>query len=204
VAIRTPAYLSRVPDTLTITVTHTTTIGDLLVAFGTLALALFTYGLGRGARSEGSQMAEQVRLQRAQMEAQERPWVIPAPDSDWSWRTGVGRYETDGWKKWLPVKNVGPGAALNVQGMLDFLPPSGTKVRVIPTSLGPREWEDLRLRWDTPQSSDWQHVAGQLDYEDIRGGRWQTRFRLIEENGVRYVDVNEVRQVMRADGTVIE
>jgi hypothetical protein len=89
-------------------------------------------------------------------------------------------------------RTLGPGAALNIQGSLDFGPPTGVKVRILPTSVGPSEREDLRVHWDAPARSEWQHVTGTFNYEDISGGRWQTHFRIEEENSVRYVHVREV------------
>jgi hypothetical protein len=180
---------------LAIRITGTMTLGDLIVGLGTLALAGFTYWLGKSARAEGSQVAAQVQIERERLESADRPYVVPAPDRDWSWKGGDGVFATDVWRNLLPVKNVGPGAALNVQGSLNFGPPSGVHVRFIPTSLGPHEKEELRLHWDSPPYSDWKSVAGTFDYEDIHGGRWQTNFRLKEENDVRYVEVAPVVQM---------
>jgi hypothetical protein len=45
----------------------------------------------------------------------------------------------------LPVKNAGLGAALNVQGALNFGPPSGVTAPIIRTNLAAGDKEDLRL-----------------------------------------------------------
>jgi hypothetical protein len=103
------------------------------------------------------------------------------------------------------VKNAGPGAALDVQGGLDFGPPSGVTVPIVRTNLSPGDNEDLRLRVEAPwsQGVDWKSVAGWLDYEDIPGGRWRTDFRIEQEGEARYLHVREVRQMMQPDGTPV-
>lgn len=183
---------------------------NAFVALGTLALALGTFFLALQARNEAGaveresqQIAEQVTLQREQLEAGQRPYVIPFAPTDWSWKDGIGRYGQGQWKYLLPVKNAGPGAALNVQGSLDFGPPSGVKAPIIRTSLGPGDSDDLRLHVEAAwsQKVDWTSVAGLLDYEDSQGGRWRTEFRIEQENSARYVNVKDVRLVMRSDGT---
>jgi len=191
---------------LALRIIGTMTLGDLIVGLGTLALAAFTYWLGKSARAEGSQVAAQVEIERERLEAESRPYVVPAPDPDWLMpedHVGDGRYSGDGWKGLLPVKNVGPGAALNIQGSLKFGPPSGVTANTLPTSVGPGEREDLRVPWAAPSSVEWKHVEGTLDFEDIGGGRWQTHFRIDEENDRRHLRVREVIQVMRADGTIL-
>jgi hypothetical protein len=191
---------------LAIRITGTMTLGDLIVGLGTLALAGFTYWLGKSARAEGYQVAAQVQIERERLESESRPYVVPAPNPDWltpDGRVAGGLFGNDGWKGLLPVKNVGPGAALNIQGSLRFGPPSGVTVNTLPTSVGPGEREDLRIHWAAPSSVEWKHVEGTLDFEDIGGGRWQTHFRIDEENDRRHLRVREVMQVMRADGTIL-
>lgn len=121
-----------------VTISAGTTVGELLVAGGTLALAWFTYDLGGAARAEGNAVGSQVELERERREQEAQPWVVPAPDPSWTWKSGEGQYAADAWKKLLPVKNVGPGAALNVAGALNWGPPSGLTVHILPTSIGPR------------------------------------------------------------------
>jgi hypothetical protein len=99
-----------------IRVTGTMTLGDLIVGLGTLALAGFTYWLGKSARAEGSQIAAQVQLERERMDSEAQLWVVPAPDPAWSWKEGVGRYGDGEWMRLFPVKNIGSGLALNVRG----------------------------------------------------------------------------------------
>ena len=189
---------------LAIRITGTMTLGDLIVGLGTLALAGFTYWLGKSARAEGSQVAAQVKIERERLDAESRPYVVPAPDPEWLTPDNPvagGWSGNDGWKGSLPVKNVGPGAALNIQATLRFGPPSGVTANTLPTSVGPGEREDLLVHWAAPSSIPWQHVEGTLDFEDIGGSRWQTHFRIDEENERRHLRVREVIQVTRADGT---
>jgi hypothetical protein len=177
---------------LAIRITGTMTLGDLIVGLGTLALAGFTYWLGKSARAEGSQVAAQVEMQRERIDSEAQPWVVPAPDPAWSWKEGEGRYADGEWMRLFPVKNIGSGLALNVTGSLKWGPPSGVHVDMLPTSVGPREREDLRVHWDAPTRNEWQRVQGTLDYGDGVGRRWRTTFQILTRNGARYVQVEHV------------
>ncbi len=92
----------------------------------------------------------------------------------------------------MPVKNIGPGAALNVKGSLNFGPPSGVQVDILPTSLGAGERDDLRVHWLAAPRAEWPRVQGTLDYDDIYGGRWRTVFIIKEGDKARVVDVAQV------------
>jgi hypothetical protein len=83
--------------------------------------------------------------------------------------------------------------------MLDFGPPTGVKVSLLPTSVGPSEQENMRVHWDAPprETGDWQRVVGTLDYNDIGGGSWRTYFRIETRGDVRYVHVMDVQPVKR-------
>ena len=175
-----------------ITLAGTMTLGDLIVGLGTLALAWSTYGLGKAARAEGSQVGAQVELERERLEREGQPWVVPAPDPDWSWRGGEGRYGGEMWKTLLPVRNIGPGAALNVKGLLHWGPPSGVHVDILPTSVGAGDRGDLRVHWAGPARTDWERVQGRLDYDDIHGGRWRTTFVIETQGEARIVQVTGV------------
>src|ERR1700677_2381690 len=96
------------------------TLGDLIVGLGTLALAGFTYWLGRSAREEGAQVADQVKLERERLEREAQPWVVLAPDPDWAWGTGAGRYGGNVWMERFPVKNIDTGAELHVKRSLSW------------------------------------------------------------------------------------
>jgi hypothetical protein len=180
-----------------VTIASSMTAGDLLVGVGTLALAAFTYRLGSAALAESARVGDQVAIERERLDGEAQPWVVPAPDPSWSWRSGEGRYAGDDWKRLLPVKNVGPGAALNVKGSLNWPPPSGTVVDVMPTSLGPGEREDLRVNWVPSPKDDWSRVEGTLNYSDVNKRLWQTRFVIEQRNEVRTVEVSEILDVSK-------
>jgi hypothetical protein len=180
---------------LAIRITGTMTLGDLIVGLGTLALAGFTYWLGKSARAEGSQVAAQVQLERERLDSESRPYVVPAPDPAWTWGEGNGQYAANWWRSLLPVKNVGPGAALNVKGELHWGPPSGVHVDLLPTSVGPGDREDLRVHWDGNARDEWQRVEGRIDYDDIQGGRWRTVFVIESRGQARSVQVTGTLQM---------
>jgi hypothetical protein len=195
---------------------------DALAAIGTIGLAIVTAGmafatfrLARQARDEARAVKdnsgvvkEQVELQRAQAEAAQRPLVVPAPSAGWT--DGKDPYNSQSgpppWALVLPVKNVGPGAALNVTGHIDFGPLFSDKpdrtVRLVPTSLASSESQDLRLDWRDQPNTDWSSATDKLDYEDVAGGRWETFFDVDVETGRRYIRVKRTVLAMRADGTV--
>jgi hypothetical protein len=158
---------------------------NALVAIGTLALAGGTTLLAFQAKNEAQSVAreakkvgeqaevqrEQIELQREQMEAVTLPYVVPAPSFAWSNQRGEGPYAGGEWRRLLPIKNVGPGTALNVRGRLAFGPPSGVTVEFIPTSLAPGDTADLGAHWDAPMrpEEEWAGLTGVLEYEDISG-----------------------------------
>jgi hypothetical protein len=189
---------------LAIRVTGTMTLGDLSVGLGTLALAAFTYWLGKSARAEGSQVAAQVQIERERLDSEAQPWVVPAPDPEWSWKEGEGRYADGEWMRLFPVKNIGSGLALNVKGSLKWGPPSGVHVDMLPTSVGPREREDLRVHWDAPSRNEWRHLKGTLDYGDSVGRRWRTTFKILTLNGARYVEVADVLEMPGSTRPVVD
>jgi hypothetical protein len=135
-------------------------------------------------------VGSQVELERERREQEAQPWVVPAPDPSWTWKNGEAQYAVDAWKKLLPVKNVGPGAALNVVGTLNWPPPSGVTVDILPTSIGPGDREDLRVNWASAPRAEWRRVEGTLEYDDVIHRRWQTRFVIEEKDSVRTVQVD--------------
>jgi hypothetical protein len=190
-------------------------IGTLILAGVTVRLAKSTSRLAEQAQNEAravkdnsSVVKEQVQLQREQIEAAQKPLVVPAPQHGWT--DGKAPYggpiSAAPWADVLPVKNVGPGAALNVTGHIDFGPTFGDtpdgRVRLVSTSLASSESQDLRLDWREAPNTDWSSATGKLDYEDVAGGRWETFFDVDVETGRRYIRVRETVLAMRPDGTV--
>jgi hypothetical protein len=139
-------------------------IGTLILAIVTAGMAIATFRLARQAREEARAVKdnsgvvkEQVELQREQIEVAQTPLVVPAPQHGWTdGKTPYGEPARSAapWADVLPVKNVGPGAALNVTGHIDFGPLFGDKpdkvVQLVPTSLASSESQDL-CQW--PSSS---------------------------------------------------
>ncbi len=160
-----------------------------LVAVGTLALALGTSFLAFQAKREATKVGEQVELERERLDAVTLPYVVPAPTFAWANHQGEGQYADGEWRRLLPIKNVGPGTALNVRGRLDFGPPSGVTVEFVPTSLAPGDATDLGAHWDAPMRPEveWAGLAGVLEYEDVGRRPWRSSFRWRDQNGVRYV-----------------
>jgi hypothetical protein len=191
---------------------------DALAAIGTIGLAIVTAGMAgatfwlakqarneaRAVKENSGTVKEQVELQREQIEAAQKPLVIPAPSPGWT--DGTDPYGPKSWAEVLPVKNVGPGAALNVTGHIDFGPLFSDKpdrtVRLVPTSLASSESQDLRLDWREQPNTDWSSATGKLDYEDVAGGRWETFFDVDVETRRRYIRVKRTVLAMRPDDTV--
>ena len=149
------------------------------VALGTILLAGATFVLARHAKSEveavreeSTAVAEQVDLQREQMQAALRPVVYPVTPADWAMGGGVmaNRREV-----LLPLANGGPGVALNVGGRI-WKPADGGPIyaRLFAGSIGPGMQQDARLEptWTT----GWDGTDGYLSYWDILGIQWITDF----------------------------
>ena len=129
-------------------------IGTLILASVTVRLAKSTSRLAEQAQNEARAVKdnsgvvkEQVELQREQAEAAQRPLVVPAPSAGWT--DGKNPYNSQSgpppWTLVLPVKNVGPGAALNVTGYIDFgVLFSDTPDRRV--RLCQRAWRHLKLK----------------------------------------------------------
>jgi hypothetical protein len=129
----------------------------------TLALGGATVWLGATTRA----------IERRRIEESHRPHVIPTAIESGPEREG----------RLLPVTNVGPGAALNISGHLEWRGDgSGTKASLLPTSIGPGQSGQLKVDLPGGQGKQPERVGGVLDFEDITGGRWRTEF-FIDEFG---------------------
>jgi len=121
-------------------------VSDWFVAGGTLGLAGGTVWLVIVTNRMVARAGDQLALEQRRVEASQRPHVYP--ESPIEWVDGTGRYGGPlTWREALPVRNGGPGVALNVRGKLFFPPPSGVVVPIVPTSLAPGESADLRFNW---------------------------------------------------------
>jgi hypothetical protein len=84
----------------------------------------------------------------------------------------------------LPVKNGGPGVALNVWATLEW-PATGQNIRTVPTSLAPGDSDTLRIDWRNEPITDWDNVKGVIVYEDIAHVIWETSFHVTAPAGQR-------------------
>ena len=113
-----------------------------------------------------------MRLQREQMEESTRPVVYPNCTHEFTSGTSppydVYRLHL------LPLKNGGPGIALNVRGVC-FVPGSPEiRIEIAGGTIAAGDTLDARL--ETPLSSGWNGVKGMVRYEDIEGQLWGTQF----------------------------
>jgi hypothetical protein len=162
------------------------------VAIGTIAVAVATLALAWVTRRSVRTATDELRLERQRLTAAQWPRVFPNPPLTWS--EGAPPYNQDPrpWASVLPVKNAGPGVALNVRARLDWSAPAGVHVESVPTSLAPDDSADLRINWGVQPRTDWADVSGALTYSDITGAVWQTHFHVSIGNfDRRIVDVGE-------------
>lgn len=197
----------------------------------------FTYRDGdifvrRGSKTERANGAElrmlrarllqgsNVVIERRRLEAANWPRLFPSPPPTWT--AGQGIYAGEASSSVLPVKNAGPGVALNVSGSLDFTNQDGPIVRFVPTTIGPGDTVDLQLDWPNPPSdpaprglpkvwspkrlvTDWKNVPGRFLCQDVDGGHWLTTFS-IETQGARnyrHIWTRDTELVQRSDGKTL-
>ncbi len=169
----------------------------VLTGLGTTALALVTW-------QSVSASSRQLAVEAKRLEASQWPRLFPVALNDWI--ASSGDYDNERWRRVLPVRNGGPGVALNVTGHLEWKKSPGDAVNTVTTSIGPGDLQDLRPNWIGQQrpleSEKWDQVAGRLDYDDINGGRWRTSFR-IETEGNRAIRVQATELLLRPDGTPV-
>jgi hypothetical protein len=174
---------------------------EIALACGTVYLAVQARNEARAVGRESAHVADQVTLQREQMAAGTRPVVIPISPPGWS--DGSGAYH-DNWFATLPVKNVGPGAALNVLAWLDVGPPAPPlRVETVRSHLGAGDTQDLTLIWTREIRSEWQKAEGFVYFDDITGARWQTRFSVYLEANHRRIVVEHPVLIRDAGGNVV-
>jgi hypothetical protein len=105
-------HLAKFEDTLT--------LGDALVAFGTLALAGVTFWLALQTRREVKLSTSSIELARQGIEAQDMPFVICVPNPDQTDANGLSNIETrmwwdafvDGYRLQMRLWNIGKGPAI--------------------------------------------------------------------------------------------
>jgi hypothetical protein len=150
-----------------VTTTDWIAIGSLIVAFGSLAVALGGYRATKRAISD-----EWAREWAAQ-----RPVVYPLVLRAWAYREGGGPYEVSGNARVLPLKNGGRGPALNVNGEVTAATPDGTRYerKLIAGTIAAGDLFDARVV-PHPGIENWGTAEGVIRYGDLAGGLYEVRF----------------------------
>lgn len=139
-----------------------------LVAIGTLGLAGATVWLGFQAKKEVSDAW-------AREWAAQRPEVYPLLTLDWtSMRRETPYFTRRG--QLLPLKNGGRGPALNLRGKLrGVYGGQEYTYEIIAGTIAPDELLDARI---IPPVRGWPDIEGEIEYEDLVGGKYKGRFSL--------------------------
>ena len=177
---------------------------DWAVAFGTILLAIGTVYLARQAKREASAVredaaavAESVKLQQQQIEAGHRPTVFPV--APWEWAQARERFAGVR-NQLLPLKNSGPGVALNVTGELYWIPPGTTSPVRVEIAQGTIAAGDQVEALLTASIANWEDVRGFVSYRDLMGQEWRTHFVFSQMQGQIAVEVGVIAARSRSAG----
>jgi hypothetical protein len=154
-------------------------------AFGTLALALATYGLVASTREDVAGTRRLAQLAEQEQAGQLRPCVYPYAGPELT-RSGFPGNPIPA----LPLQNGGPGLALNVTGHVYW---QGGDAEFVSTTLAGGERASLPLRTLAPAGYAW----GRISYRDVLGHAWETRFMI--DMGADFKLLPEVRAYGYAD-----
>jgi len=139
------------------------------VAIGTAALAVATLVLVRHARDEVAAVRQEATHLADQAVRSLRAYVYPESDVEWA----LGLNEEATYRhQWIPLRNGGPGLALNVRG--EFVNGAGAPVSLYAGSIAPGRAEKARAA--TPVADGWAGARGELRYDDLNGEAWVTHF----------------------------
>jgi hypothetical protein len=152
---------------------------EIAVALGTILLAIATFRLARQAKTEAEKVTEQVGLEREQLVAAQRPFVVPVIEG---WGPGED-------PPIVGLLNAGAGPAINVQGGLYWTGGAGGASSLLPAALAAGEdlravviGEGIKVNWPT--------VRGFVRYTDLSRVEWQTHFAYRSlADGTFYVEV---------------
>jgi hypothetical protein len=133
---------------------------DVAVAVGTILLALATFRLARQAKEK---VTEQVALEREQLVAAPRPFVVPIIAG---WGPG---------DSFVRLQNAGAGPAINVEGALYWLEGAGGASDLLPTALAAGEAFPAVVL-GAGVDVNWAMAKGFVRYKDLSRGEWQTHF----------------------------
>jgi len=183
-------------------------LAEWLVAGGTILLALGTFRLAKQATREAQavtedarQVANQVTLQREQMERGGRAYVYPSTPSGWA--VGAAEWQ-DRRLTVLPIKNGGPGLALNVEGKMYWRNPgegvSWRTLTIYGGSVAPMDSVDARVSQNVQWG--WQEGKGYLRYTDLSGSLWLTEFEYTLGEGGQLVGKHSPPEQIEDDGVI--
>lgn len=158
------------------------------VAAGTFALAVATFVLARRVRDEAAAVRDEATRVAEQAVASLRAYVYPETSIEWAWNLDMvgGTVLRD---KALPLRNGGPGVALNVTGHVRR-GTEGDPIALYVGSIAPGQAINARLAH--PIEGGWGGWAGtwlgDLLYGDLNGDQWTTGFTITLRDGQLVVE----------------
>jgi hypothetical protein len=156
------------------------------VAAGTAALAVATFVLAKRAREEAAAVRAETEQISAQVAAALRAYVYPETTAEWVW----GAAQPFG-RRVLPLRNGGPGLALNVEGHMRR-GTEGEHIALYAGSIAPGRALDARpavqIEGGISGVVTWH---GELRYGDLNGDQWTTRFTIGQGEGNQIVVEHE-------------
>jgi hypothetical protein len=163
-------------------------LAEWAVAAGTFALAIATFVLARRARDEAAAVRDEATRVAEQAVASLRAYVYPESTAEWTLGNAPGGYTTGVssgiGNKVLPLRNGGPGIALNVEGDIRA-GTQGETFAIYAGSIAPGQ--PLVARLARAIEGGWGAWAGTwhgaLRYGDLNDDYWTTRFTLTTREG---------------------
>jgi hypothetical protein len=150
-------------------------LAEWAVAAGTIGLAIATYAVARSARAEAQAVSTEATQLTEQAQASLRAYVYPESTAEWAW--GAREWAEGFRDRVLPLRNGGPGVALNVGGHVDR-GTEGERIELYAGSIAPghtinarpaRQIEGGWGSWD----GTWH---GELRFGDLNDDHWITHF----------------------------
>ena len=159
--------------------------GTALLAFATFYLALKARAEARSVADDSKQIAAQVALQREQIARADRAHVFPSTPTGWA----IGAVEWQGRRAGvLPIKNGGPGLALNVNGKVYWRNQGAGEawrtVTIYAGTIASGDEVEARL---SANVNGWADAIGYLFHSDLAGEGWLTEFKYILGDGNQLV-----------------
>jgi hypothetical protein len=157
-------------------------VASLLVAIGGLAVAIIGYRLNATAIArEQDDRKEESEAGWAREWAAQRPLVYPIIERAWVYASAGSRYQ-GGNARVLALKNGGRGPALNVRGTISAISADGKgyECEILAGTIASGDLLDARIAPD-PGVENWVGAHGAVQYVDLVGNTWETRFEFGEE-----------------------